>query len=145
MSQAEKNDDHDQQEAGKVEDSTTRTENEIVKEKEIENGDSGEGDLKEDNSNGDIGQTNGNQNVAAGWAMNEQANGQMFPFGFGGNQNGFTGMGWSQPGVFNPMMQMQMQNNMGNGNWGYQNMMGSFIHLTSRLCLIVLQECREWA
>jgi hypothetical protein len=101
----------------------------------------GEGDGKQEKPNEDVGPANGNQTTAGGWGMN----GQMFPYGYGANQNGFAGMGWSQPGVFNPMMQMQMQNNMGNGNWGYQNMMGSFIHLTSRLCLIVLQECREWA
>jgi hypothetical protein len=101
-----------------VEDSVPATENE---DKDIENGGSGEGDEKQDNSND--GQTNGNQNAAEGWGVNGQANGQMFPYGYGGNQNGYAGMGWSQPGVFNPMM--QMQNNMGNGNWGYQNMMGS--------------------
>jgi hypothetical protein len=84
----------------------------VVKDKEI-NGD-GAGETPND-----VGQTNGNQ--SGGWG-----NGQMFPYGYGANRNGFAGMGWSQPGVFNPMMQMQMQNNMANGNWGYQNMMGSF-------------------
>jgi hypothetical protein len=74
------------------------------------------------------GQSGGNQPTTGAWGMNGQANG-MFPFGYGGNQ---AGMGWPQPGVFNPMMQMQMQNNMGNGNWGYQNMMGSSAPRTSR-------------
>jgi len=110
-----------------VEDSVPATENEAARDKEIG---SGEGDGKQDNSNEDVGQTNGNQNTAEGWGMNGQASGQTFPYGYGGNQNGYAGMGWSQPGVFNPMMQMQMQNNMGNGNWGYQNMMGSLTPLT---------------
>jgi hypothetical protein len=52
--------------------------------------------------------------------------GPMFGgYGFNGNQNGFSGMDWSQSGGFNPAMQMQMQTNIMNGNWGIQNMMGS--------------------
>jgi hypothetical protein len=94
-----------------VDDSVPATEN-AAEDKEIDS----EGDGKQDQK--EVGPANANN--AAGWGMN----GQMFPYGYGANQNGFA-MGWSQPGVFNPMMQMQMQNNMG-GNWGYQNMMGSF-------------------
>jgi len=46
-------------------------------------------------------------------------------FSFDGTQAGFSGMDWTGANGFNPMMQMQMQNNMQGGNWnGYPNMMG---------------------
>ncbi|KAI9712034.1 MAG: hypothetical protein M1820_001743 [Bogoriella megaspora] len=45
-------------------------------------------------------------------------------FGFSNNQQGFSGMDWSNLGNMNPMMQMQMQNAMQNGNWsGFPNLM----------------------
>jgi hypothetical protein len=107
---------------------------EVPKDKEI----NGEGDGKQDKPNEDVGRANGNQTPAGGWGMN----GQMFPYGYGANQNGFAGMGWSQPGVFNPMMQMQMQNNMANGAWGYQNMMGSF---APHVLKLGSNRAQEWA
>jgi zinc finger CCCH domain-containing protein 13 len=60
-----------------------------------------------------------------GW-NNQNIGGQIGGFGFNGNQGAFSGMDWSQAAGFNPMMQMQMQSNMMNGNWNFHNMMGSF-------------------
>jgi hypothetical protein len=71
-----------------------------------------------------------NQNTSAGWNANGgQENGMMYgAYGFNGNQNGYPGMDWNQANGFNAMMQMQMQNNMSNGEWGgFPNMMGSFV------------------
>lgn len=63
-------------------------------------------------------------NVATSMQPNESSV-QMAPqFGFGGNPAAFSGMNWNQMNAFNPMMQMQMQNSMASGNWGYPNMMG---------------------
>jgi hypothetical protein len=70
------------------------------------------------------------QNTSAGWNANDgQGNGLMYgAYGFNGNQNGYPGMDWNQANGFNPMMQMQMQSNMSNGEWGgFPNMMGSFV------------------
>jgi zinc finger CCCH domain-containing protein 13 len=85
-----------------------------------------EGDIKNrsEEAPNDNGDTSQNSNI--GW--NNQTSGPMFGGYFNGNQNGLSGMDWSQAGGLNPMMQMQMQmqpNMMMNGNWGFQNMMGS--------------------
>lgn len=64
-------------------------------------------------------------NTGIAWNMpNGQNFGQMYGGGFGldPSQAGFQGMDWNNAGMFNPMMQMQMQN----GGWGsYPNMMGT--------------------
>ena len=76
---------------------------------------------EEDNAEGNTASTGWNQSGG-------QGTGQMYGgFGFNGNQSGYPGMEWNQANGFNPMMQMQMQNNMPNGEWGgFPNMMGSF-------------------
>jgi hypothetical protein len=71
----------------------------------------------------------GDQNANHGVGMQSNQNGGQMPgqFGYGGNQGAFSGMNWAQMNGFNPMMQMQMQNNVANGNWGFPNMMGKRI------------------
>jgi hypothetical protein len=73
---------------------------------------------------------NGHQNYHApnsGMALtlpNSQNFNQMYGGGFGpdSSQVGYQGMDWNNTGMFNPMMQMQMQN----GGWGgYSNLMGT--------------------
>jgi zinc finger CCCH domain-containing protein 13 len=84
-----------------------------------------EGELKEPDNEGHDGNDISSQNTNMGW--NDQNVGDSFSgYGFNGNQGTFSGMDWSQAIGFNPMMQMQMQSNMMNGNWNFQNMMGSF-------------------
>lgn len=67
------------------------------------------------------------QNIHAAWNGVQGQTG-MFGggFAFDGTQAGFSGMDWTGANGFNPMMQMQMQNNIQSGNWnGYPNMMGA--------------------
>jgi hypothetical protein len=67
-----------------------------------------------------------NHNTNGGMGIQSNQSGGQMPgqFGFGANQGAFPGMNWAQMNAFNPMMQMQMQNGMANGNWGFPNMMG---------------------